>query len=368
MHTSRENLNTRTATLPTKRLTTFHCITVSQNHRITVSTQPTNANIMPNTTNAKMTNSDESAPAAKKTKASSGNEKAAPPPKKKEEEKRAKLYRTRCPIALQERLERAATQRLYLIQQSEIPPICNNQEEKRVSEVVNFTVLGSTGNVYTVVLGLVPSCTCPDYSRRQDMCKHIMFVLLKVIGLEVSNPLAYQKAYVSSELNELYTILRTRRVGGTILANDQVRAAVVAAASQNGSSTTDISSTSSTTLLDDQPSSVQRRSLLDDSDCPICFDDLTHEPESKVTFCRGTCGANFHEACIRRWLSAMTLAKPSCPHCRQLWVEENGRSTKGNPKIPAETTYTNLGSLQGLSHVRDSSTYSSYKDKKRRYY
>ena len=325
---------------------------------------------MPNTTNATVTNSDESAPAAKKTKASTGNEKAAPPPKKKEEEKRAKLYRTRCPIALQERLERAATQRLYLIQQSEIPPICNNQEEKRVSEVVNFTVLGSTGNVYTVVLGLVPSCTCPDYSRRQDMCKHIMFVLLKVIGLEVSNPLAYQKAYVSSELNELYTILRTRRVGGTILANDQVRAAVAAAASQNGSSTTDISSTStsSTTLLDDQPSSVQRRSLLDDSDCPICFDDLTHEPESKVTFCRGTCGANFHEACIRRWLSAMTLAKPSCPHCRQLWVEENGRSTKGNPKIPAETTYTNLGSLQGLSRVRDSSTYSSYKDKKRRYY
>ncbi len=303
---------------------------------------------MPKTT--KVTNSDGSAPApAKKKKAAPPKEKeekkkTAPP--KEKEEKRAKLYRKTCPVALQERLGRAATQRLYLVQQSEIPPMYKEGEKS-----VDFTVLGSTGNVYTVVLGLVPSCTCPDYCRRNDMCKHILFVLLKVIGLEVSNPLAYQKAYISSELNELYTILRTRRVGGTILANDQVRAAVA----QDSSS--DVASL--------EPSFVQRRSLLDDSDCPICFDDLTNEPESKVTYCRGTCGANFHEACIRRWLSAMTLSKPSCPHCRQLWVDENGSTSA--TKVPADTTYTNLGSLQGLSHVRDSSTYSSYKNKKRRY-
>jgi Ring finger domain/SWIM zinc finger len=293
---------------------------------------------MPKTT--KVTNSDESAP-AKKKKAS---------PTKENEEKRAKLYRKTCPIGLQERLERAATQRLYLVQQSKISPMYKEGEK-----CVDFTVLGSTGNVYTVVLGLEPSCTCPDYYRRKDMCKHIMFVLLKVIGLDVSNPLAYQKAYISSELDELYTILRTRRVGGTILANDQVRAAV--AASQGSSS--DVSSVASVV-----PSSVQRRSLLDDSDCPICFDDLTNEPESKVTFCRGTCGANFHLACISRWLTAMTLSKPSCPHCRQLWVGENG--SKGTTKIPAESTYTNLGSLQGLSHVRDSSTYTSYGKKRRK--
>jgi Ring finger domain/SWIM zinc finger len=318
---------------------------------------------------ARTTNSDESAvaPAAKKKKATPTTTTGS---SKEKEEKRAKLFRKTCPIALQERLERAATQRLYLIQQSEIPPMYDHhhQEEGENHNRVHFTVLGSTGNVYTVVLGLVPSCTCPDYCRRQDMCKHIMFVLLKVIGLEVSNPLAYQKAYISSELNELFTILRTRRVGGTILANDQVRAAVAAAvaAAPGSSSSTDLSSSSSLV----ESSFVQRRSLLEDSDCPICFDDLTHEPESKVTYCRGTCGANFHEACIRRWLSAMTFSsKPSCPHCRQVWVDENGTTTttKGTTKIPAESTYTNLGSLQGLSPVRDSGTYSAYNKKKRRY-
>jgi hypothetical protein len=283
--------------------------------------------------------------------------KTTSPKKKEKEEKRAKLYRKTCPIALQERLERAATQRLYLIQQSEIPLMYQEGDKG-----VEFTVLGSTGNVYTVVLGLVPSCTCPDYCRRQDMCKHIMFVLLKVIGLDVSNPLAYQKAYISSELNELYTILRTRRVGGTIMANDQVRAAVAAGAAAPSQNTALVDPSSSV-----ESSSVPRRSLLEDSDCPICFDDLTKEPESKVTFCRGTCGANFHEACIRRWLSAMTLSKPSCPHCRQEWVDENGTTGGRKKSIPADTTYTNLGSLQGLSSVRDASTYSSYHNKKRRY-
>jgi Ring finger domain/SWIM zinc finger len=271
--------------------------------------------------------------------------KSAPAKKKKDapkEEKRLKRYRDSCPVALQERLERAATQRLYLIHQSEVP-------ENAISETnhtVDFTVLGSTGNVYKVQFRNVPTCNCPDFQRRADMCKHIMFILLKVMGLSASNPLSYQKAYLTSELEELYTILRTRRVGGSVLANAQVRAA----ARQPEGTVATVSD------------GVPRRVLTpDDSDCPICFDTLWQEAASKLTYCRGTCGANFHAACLSRWLRSQSGHQSSCPNCRQLWVgAENPRAA-----LPNNEAYTNLGALQGQSPVRDTSTYHSYDRRKK---
>lgn len=40
-----------------------------------------------------------------------------------------------------------------------------------------FTVLGSTGNVYTVTIALTPSCDCPD-GEKNGTCKHVIFVRL----------------------------------------------------------------------------------------------------------------------------------------------------------------------------------------------
>lgn len=245
--------------------------------------------------------------------------------KKVPKEKRLKQYRSSCPNALQERLERASTQKLYLIQQSQVPDVASEGH-------VDFTVLGSTGNVYTVQFGHVPTCNCPDFTRRADMCKHIMFILLKVMGLSPTNPLSYQKAYLSEELQELYTILRTRRVGGSVRAN-----ALVCAAAASGQSA--------------PAQGVTRRELTpDDSDCPICFDTLD---DGSVTFCRGACGANFHAACIQRWLSQ---SRSGCPNCRQPWLKDGEKKDGG---------YTNLGALQGQSAVRDTSTYHKYRYNKR---
>jgi Ring finger domain/SWIM zinc finger len=284
------------------------------------------------------------APAAQTKKAA-----ARKPAKKKKdaapkEEKRLKRFRDACPVALQERLERAATQRLYLIHQSEIPETASSEADSKV----DFTVLGSTGNVYQVQFGKVPTCNCPDFHRRQDMCKHIMFILLKVMGLSPNNPLSYQKAYITSELEELFTILRTRRVGGSVLANAQVRAAVLHPSPDTA----------------EAASGVPRRQLTpDDSDCPICFDTLLNEAESKLTYCRGTCGANFHAACLSRWLRSQTAHQSTCPNCRQPWVGAENPNVQ--PAVGKEA-YTNLGALQGQSPARDTSTYHSYSRKKYR--
>ncbi|XP_056686442.1 uncharacterized protein [Spinacia oleracea] len=48
-----------------------------------------------------------------------------------------------------------------------------------------FYVLGATGNVYIVNITATPSCTCPD---RATPCKHILFVLIRVLGVPLDDP------------------------------------------------------------------------------------------------------------------------------------------------------------------------------------
>ena len=67
-------------------------------------------------------------------------------------EKRVARKRTRVPASLATRLGRALSQRMYLIERED-----RTDESGRISG--SFTVLGSTGNVYTVVIGQVGVAT-----------------------------------------------------------------------------------------------------------------------------------------------------------------------------------------------------------------
>ena len=70
-----------------------------------------------------------------------------------------------------DRIARALNQRLYLIEQEE-------EDSGR-----KYAVLGSTGNVYTVKVGPLVSCDCPD-AAKGNVCKHQLFVMLKVLRAE----------------------------------------------------------------------------------------------------------------------------------------------------------------------------------------
>lgn len=39
---------------------------------------------------------------------------------------------------------------------------------------ISFDMVGSTGNIYKVVIGKVPTCDCPD-GLRGNQCKHICY-------------------------------------------------------------------------------------------------------------------------------------------------------------------------------------------------
>lgn len=278
------------------------------------------------------------------------------PAKKAAKEKRLKRFRSYPTTKIQERIDRALQQRLFLIESS-TPSTC----PRNGGPFIKFSVLGSTGNVYEVIIAKVPHCSCPD-AAKGNLCKHLLFVMLKVVGLPANHHLVYQSAYLTEELDQIVLALQTRleRLGRDVVANEKVQK-VHADMKKGGKGGVD----------DDSSNAVPRKEV-DGEDCPICFDELGSEL-SRLTYCKGTCGTNFHKACMQLWTRQATHGSsgPTCPACRQPWedVETGGRKAgRGSPS--RSEGYDNLGSLQGQSAVRDTSSYHSPYDgyKRRRYY
>lgn len=278
---------------------------------------------------------------AKAVPASASNHKA-----KAKKEKRLARYRSSCPIPLRERFVRAMGQRMYLIEKTKVDLEAQNEvnSNNQLTHFWKFAMLGSTGNVYTCSLTEQPTCDCPDFCRRQDMCKHLMFVLLRACGLEMSNPLAYQKAYLPSEIQELNARIESRNNANDAWANAQVRNQFHQVV--KGES------------VEENDSAMSKRQSLE-HDCPICLEPLTDCSPSQVTFCKTTCGMNFHIRCLQQWKSASRGGKVTCPNCRAEEVTSPSKAT-------TTEGYVNMGRLQGQSPDRDTSTYySSYQGRRR---
>jgi hypothetical protein len=130
-------------------------------------------------------------------------------------EKRAARYTTTASFPTAQRIQRAMTQRLYLVHQvdTSTPPTAISDASAAGSVGAGagagavsgnasalgagmrsrlYHVLGSTGNVYKIAIGRVPSCDCPD-AARGNLCKHVLFIMLKVLKVDPNSPLVFQK-------------------------------------------------------------------------------------------------------------------------------------------------------------------------------
>jgi hypothetical protein len=85
------------------------------------------------------------------------------------EEKRLRVFRKHAPKLFLERFERVRSQRMFLIDRERTSSMDSS------NEVEVFNIAGTTGNVYQVKIGRMPSCTCPD-ARKGNQCKHIVYV------------------------------------------------------------------------------------------------------------------------------------------------------------------------------------------------
>ncbi|KAL1957156.1 hypothetical protein VTO42DRAFT_6299 [Malbranchea cinnamomea] len=226
------------------------------------------------------------------------------------EEKRLRMFRKHPPQSYLLKLERARVQRLCVLKRS------RTGTDEVPEEVID--IVGSTGNVYAVHIGKLPSCTCPD-SQKGNQCKHIVYVLYNV--LRAPSHLQYQLAFLSSELREIF---------------------------QNAPpSPTETASTEDT--------EGNRKPV--DGDCPICF--MEFDPKSEtIVWCKASCGNNVHETCFKQWAASQGGKEVRCVYCRTPWQYDTPplKDIWKQGYINDEG-YLNVGRVMGLPEERDYSTY-----------
>ena len=213
-----------------------------------------------------------------------------------------------------DRIARALNQRLYLIEQEE-------EDSGR-----KYAVLGSTGNVYTVKVGPLVSCDCPD-AAKGNVCKHQLFVMLKVLRAAESSKLIYQRALLSHELAELFS------KGGAARPEAVASSSVVEAYAE---------ATGKSKAPAEEEAAV---APLRNSDCPVCFEALGTE---KCEVCV-TCHNGIHAECFGMWVRTKGTAAVTCPLCRSAWPE----AATSSGRVGAEG-FVNLAREAGVSSYRPS--------------
>ncbi|CAI9759640.1 unnamed protein product [Fraxinus pennsylvanica] len=161
-----------------------------------------------------------------------------------------------------------------------------------------FFILGSTGNVYTVNLGATPSCTCPDRNYRMTPCKHILFVLIRALGVPLDDSCLWRRTLRPCQLNRLLSLpTLTGALASATLCEKFHRLFFKARPS------------------DSRPPVV----VEDGSICPVCLEEMGKE--DKMVAC-GTCRNIIHEECFLAWKRSCGRRKPAtCVLCRARWRE-----------------------------------------------
>ncbi|KAI1794565.1 hypothetical protein LXA43DRAFT_995617 [Ganoderma leucocontextum] len=257
-------------------------------------------------------------------------------------EKRGAMFKKACPQNIMERALRVREQRFYMI------------DRKREGNALReeFSVLGSTGNVYTVVIDKKPSCNCPD-ALKGNHCKHILFIFLKVLQVSMGSGHWYQKALLTAELEDVFA--RAPPAPAAVV-HEGVKEAYAQATGTKVAS----------------GSQKNNKRLPEEGDgCPVCFDDMYGAAENTLAFCE-ECGKAVHKECFQKWSTSQTKQgnTVSCVWCRAKWNAPAGAGAAQARAGGAQFSegYLNLSAAAGVSPVRDTSSYYHGPTRGRRYY
>lgn len=167
-----------------------------------------------------------------------------------------------------------------------------------------FFVLGATGNVYTVTLSTAPACTCPDTAVP---CKHILFVLLRVLGLSLDEACVWRQSLRPCQVARLVATPTFPDVLAGARARERFHQLWAARPPpENGS----------------RPAADGRRReeassrAMDGAACPVCLEDLAQQ--APLLTCR-TCRNAVHAECFARWKRSRARRAATCVVCRSRW-------------------------------------------------
>jgi len=180
---------------------------------------------------------------------------------------------------------RGVNQKIYLI---DILPITSDNMRE-------FAVMGSTGNLYNVTIKDIPECTCPDYQTRHARCKHIYFILIRI--MKVSEKCEDKENFTTANLRNMFA--KQLMVQNDLMANQNIK--IKYEKLKNGINNI-----------------IEKKDTNDL--CPMCLDDLDNGEE--LDYCKHSCGKQIHDACYKMWIKV----KPAnCLYCTKPWFETSNK-------------------------------------------
>jgi len=153
---------------------------------------------------------------------------------------------------------------------------------------VTFLVNGTNDDIYKVTFGNSMSCTCPDCTFRRRICKHLYFVIKKVLHAGVIEESFLCDKPLSAAVAEYLSVRKS-----------------VSVPKEATSKQEDVQNISKEAF----------KPICAGTECGICREEFTFTDQ--VVTCRYRCGNHFHHFCMSRYKSDKTTI--SCPYCRAPW-------------------------------------------------
>lgn len=229
------------------------------------------------------------------------------------------------PLSYENTILRANTQRMFVVDRTRHH---NEDCPYRTPDcpMERLDLAGTTGNIYTVTIRHVPSCNCPNFLNGNPQCKHILYVLMRV--LKAPQHLMYQAAFLTSELREIF----------------------------------DNAGPLPTESVSEEDKDGKRKPV--EGDCPICCEELSTDAGEPTVWCKAACGNNLHKSCFDQWAATKGAGGGvTCPYCRTKWeCDVDGQMLKDVKKsgVVGRAGYVNVAPQLGLTGKRDHSTYHSF--------
>lgn len=195
-------------------------------------------------------------------------------------------YSSQADYQFRSRIDRAFEQRIYLIEA---------HDETDKNKIFRFEIMGNSGTAYNITIteGKAIYCDCPDHKHSYNLCKHLLFVLIRVLGM--TREQVFNEYYVPliTKTNPFNT--STNSIESCVRYMDKKAVLHLEAAE----------------TVDTQG----KREVDEEESCPICLEDFGKE---KLVWCKSQCKNYIHASCFTKWVKKKEDA--TCVYCRAKWV------------------------------------------------
>lgn len=236
----------------------------------------------------------------------------------------------------QELQRRGRTQNLFLVKTYEFNDLIKPLLRK-------YDIIGSTGNIYTVKISNNCTCTCPHHMTRHIRCKHIYFILNRV--MKVTDQDEECDYYNDEKLLEMF--MNVPDVTNILRGNKAFVEAynIVRNANPDKFSEDEPGTIANKTLEELKPSTPEflLRKVNARDNCPTCLTEFEDQP---VVRCIHSCGNFIHATCFEAYKNYCNKNKQEleCMYCRAPW--------DGKLK-PSSTVLPEYVNLIGNLHITD---------------